>query len=227
MADAIEEDFMKRGDLFGLEFHEGYVFFSIESWGFSQYRPYDDLDEISAQSDSGQVRLEDTDSKDITYIKPGTAKVLHLAIGQRPASLRRYTYYPENSELRHQIPNLTNPSARGGDDYGFVDGHDSPFEQPTDASEMVVPPGVHLNHVFYNPNQNKPVKPSLNIRMREYKVQFLHPKQDKDQIRRIISPGSPAPIYPVGTIDSQENLSATKWTIDPVPDDEVRKIRRG
>lgn len=225
MADPIEDNFMKRGDLFGLEFNEGYVFFSVESWSFAQYRPYDLLDEISAQGDSGQVRLEDSDSRDITYLSPGVPKVLHVSIGQRPVSLRRYTYFPENADLLHQVPNLTNPSARSGDDYGFVDGSDSPYGEPTDADELVIPPGVHLNHVFYNPNQNKPIKPSLNIRMREYKVQVLDPKKDKDQIRRIVSPGSPAPIYSVGTIDTQENISATKWDADPIPADTVEKIR--
>lgn len=226
MADPVEENFMKRGDLFGLEFHEGYAFFSIESWGFSQYRPYSELDKIGPRSDSDFVRLENAEGDDITYVPPNTDKVLHVSIGQRPASLRRYTYFPENSNLLHQIPNLTNPSARGGDDYGYVDGNDTPYEEPTDAEELVIPPGIHLNHVFYNPNQDKTVRPVLNIKMREYKVNHLDPQRDKNQIRRIVSPGSPAPIYPVGTINVQENASKTKWDFKPVSKDKVVDIRR-
>jgi len=226
MADPIEENFMKRGDLFGLEFHEGYAFFSIESWGFNQYRPYTGLDKIGPQSGSGFVRLEDDTGDDITYVPPNTDKVLHVSIGQRPASLRRYTYYPENSNLLHQIPNLTSPSARGGDDYGYVDGNNTPYEDPTDAEELLIPPGVHLNHVLYNPNQNKTVRPVLNIKMREYKITHLDPNKDKNQVKRIVSPGSPAPIYPVGTIGSQENVGATKWDVELASRDDVVDIRR-
>jgi hypothetical protein len=226
MVKSIEESFMDRGDLFGLEFHEGYVFLAVESWSLNQFRPYTDIGEVNPSDSSETKRLEDSSGDDIIYTQAGQKKVLHVGIGQRPASLRRYTYFPENAKLLHQVPNLTASSARSGDNYGFVDGTDTPYDEPSDAEELVIPPGIHLNFTFFNPNQNDSVVPSLNIRMREYNVSFLDPKEDIDQIKRVISPGSPMPIYNVGTLDSKERLDETDWDAQPMSPTEVGKLRR-
>lgn len=226
MVESIESSFMDRGDLFGLEFHEGYVFMAVESWSLNQFRPYTDVGEIAPGDSSSTERLEDKSGDDIIYTESGQKKVLHVGIGQRPASLRRYTYYPENSKLLHQIPNLTSSSARNGDNYGFVDGTDTPYDKPSDAEELVVPPGIHLNFTFFNPNENDSVIPSLNIRMREYNVSFLDPDKNLDQIKRIIAPGSPMPIYDVGTLDSKERLDETDWDIEPLSASDVTELRR-
>lgn len=227
MVESVEKRFLHRGDLFGLEFHEGYVFMAVKSWSLNQYRPYNGVGEISPEGSTDAERLKDDSGDDIIYMDSGQAKVLHVSIGQRPASVRRYTYYPENAKLLHQIPNLTTSSARSGDDYGYVDGSDTPYDKPSDAEEIVVPPGVHLNFVFHNPSQNKSVKPTLNIRMREYNITFLDPDSDRDMIKRIISPGSPMPIYNVGTLNAKENIDETDWDVRPMRQSEVDKLRRG
>jgi len=123
---SIDEKFLESGDLFVLKYSNGYKFFEVETWKTLKFRPYD-VGTVSAGSTQGFERLTDVNGDDILYVEQGDSLVLHASIGMSPASVRRYTNFPESENRLRTIPNLPNPSARNGDDYGFVDGEDSPF----------------------------------------------------------------------------------------------------
>lgn len=216
----IDSKFLDSGDLFALKFQEGYVFLSVENREIAKYRPYSNLEDLGSQSNlsSGQQRLDEpNDSDDILYVpSDDDLTVIHTGIGIKPHFIRMYTRYPEEEGILGTIPNLAAPSSRAGDPYGYVDGYDSPYDQPTDALELWIPPKSHLSFDFYNPDVDQH-EPILNIRMAEYKVNLVDPRSDIDVARRVLSPGSPMPVNPVGTVDKQVTFRLqNEWGVTPM-----------
>lgn len=219
----IEEKFLDVGDLFGLRFNEGMVFLEVQGWEQNRYSPYTGVGEVNSQNSSGFQRLEDN-SDDILFVEKRKKKVIHTAIGMSPAHFRRYTNYPEGQNRLRRVPNLSTPTS--GDDFGYVDGNNSPYESPTDVEELFIPPGVHLDFDFYNAGKENQ-EPVLNIKMREYNIRPLNPRSSADQnaVGRIVSTGSPIPIAPVGGLDNQDNYDLEQhWGVSPISFTEARRI---
>lgn len=220
---SIENKFLRSGDLFAIKFNQGYVFLSVETWEQPDYKPYSRLGSVSSSSNLGYTQLEDSASDDILYVEDGEAKVKHAAIGHRPAILRRYTRYPEGEQPLGSINNIGSPSSQNGDDFGNVDGVESPYEEPTDKRELMIPPGVHVDFDFFNPDSESHT-PILNIKFREYNVIPLRPSRqnDRNKMKGILSPGSPMPIFPAGTKDRQIDYTLdNSWGVEPLSRREV------
>lgn len=213
---SIHEKFLDRNDLVVLKFNNGYTFAQIDGWEQYKFDPFNNIGSINPQDNSGFQRLQ-SDGDDILFIEGGTDKLLHASIGQSPGYIRRYTNFPEGQTRLRTPPNLDVPRSTAGHDYGYVDGDDSPYGTPTDAQELLIPPGVHLDFDFYNPDPNESVEPVLNIMMREYNIRVLDPNKHGDKVRRAMSPGTPIPTYPVGSIDNQVEFASTQagWDIEP------------
>jgi len=220
----IEEKFHNVGDLFGLRFSSGIVFLEVTGWTEVKYSPYTGFDPIPPGQGTDYQRLEDDESEDIIYVEQKEKKVIHGAIGHSPPSLRRYTNYPEDENRLRSLQNIGAPSS--GDNYGFVDGNDSPFNAPTDFEELYIPPGVHLNFSYFNPtNETKDLK--LNMKVREYNVRPLEPgnSADANAIRRIVNPGSPIPIANAGSPDSQARYTIEEhWGVPAISYNQARGI---
>lgn len=214
---SIEQNFLRTNDIFGLEFDSGFVFLQVKDWSEIQYDPYTDIGTIDPQRASQFQRLED-EGDDILHVEKSDGEVLHAGIGHKPAEVRRYTNYPEGENRLRTIPNLSVPRASSGDDYGYVDGEDSPYDVPTEAEELVIPPGRHIDFAFYNPNQDEAKQPVLNIRMRKYNVEPIDPNRRTETARRVLSPGSPMPTYPVGGMNAKDSMGnlAREWDVSPV-----------
>lgn len=215
----VGEKFLNRRDLFGLKFSDGYVFAEVESKEFSQYGPYDSIEVNGTEGDplgpgeASEFQTLTHNGDEILHIS-GREKqeVIHASIGQYPQSIRRYTNYPEASNRMHQIENLSAP--RRGSEYGYVDGYDSPFNNPSDAEELIIPPEVSLDFAFSNPSSRQKDL-MANIVLTTYGINVIDPRQNKDTVKRILSPGSPMPIYPVGTGFDQIEYELN-WGVDPV-----------
>lgn len=220
---SIEQKFLDTGDLFGLKFNQGFVFLEVEGWQQVKYAPHTQIGEVSANDNTSFQRLEDPDADDILYVEKEKTKVIHAGIGHSPAQIRRYTNYPDSSNRLRRIPNLSTPTA--GDDFGYVDGDDSPYSNPTDAEELFVPPGVHLDFDFYN-DDTDPHEVIVKILMRVYNVNPLNPMNSKDRnaVKKVMSPGSPVPIGFVGTPDNQDTYDlATHWGVEPMTREQINK----
>lgn len=223
---AIDEKFLSVGDLFGLRFSEGVVFLEVDGWEQNVYSPYDEVGEIAGGDSSGWERLED-DGDDILYVEKKDEKVLHAGIGHSPSHVRRFTNYPEGENRLRTMPNLNTP--RPGDDFGYVDGNESPYDRPTDAEELFIPPGVHLDFNFFN-GDTETHEPIISIKLREYNVSAISPNtsQGRNAIRRVVAPGSPIPVANVGSIDRQANFDlADFWGTEPVSDSKIEEIKGG
>ena len=224
---AIQEKFLDEGDLFGIKFNQGLVFCEVQGWTQTKYDPYTQYGNVGAGQSTGFERLDDPDGDDILYVENDQLKVKHVAIGHTPAILRRYTNYPEGENRLRAINNLGSPVP--GDNYGFVDGEDTPYETPTDAEELFVTPNQHLDFNFFNPD-TEAHEVTLKISMREYNIQTLDPNDNVDQnaIRRIIKPGSPMPVVPADSKDRQVDFTLQKfWNVEPITEGRARRVSRG
>lgn len=223
---SIESKFLNTGDLFAMRFADGLIFLEVTGWQQNRYAPYNGVEEVPPESSSGFQRLED-DGDDILYIEKRKKKVIQAGIGVSPSQIRRYTNFPEGEVRLRSLPNLSTP--RSGDDYGYVDGEDSPYGEPTDAEELWIPPGVHLDFNFHNADK-KPATPIANIKLREYNVRTLNPNNSSDAnaIKRIVAAGSPMPIVPAGGIDRQVDFDLQEfWDADTITFDEARNLGGG
>lgn len=228
----IEQRFLDRRDLFGLQFREGFVFFEVMDLELLKYRPYSELNTIQPDSNHGSTRLYDDlagEKDEILFSAKGVEKVLHGGIGIYPENLRMYIEYPEGTKKRGNWPNLSVRSARNGDDYGNIAGYESGYDSVTDFSELYIPPGINLAFDFYNPT-NEPVDPLLNLKFMEYQVRVLDPSNsnDLDQIARVYAPGSPMPLAPVGTLDSKTRFNMEdSWGVQPMSRGQLKDEVRG
>lgn len=219
----ITEKFLDEGSLFGISFSQGIVFLEVTGWEQVKFSPYDEIGAVQPGSQSGFQRLNDSSGDDILFVEKREKKVLHTGIGMSPRFMRRYTNYPEGEVRLRRMPNLGTPT--GGDDFGYVDGSDSPFNEPTDAEELMIPPGVHLDFNFYNPD-NEQRTPVLNIVNRVYRVRPLDPNNsdDKKMIERIVAPGSPMPIHPAGSPRRKTDYELKQhWGVEPISREEAKK----
>lgn len=221
----IQEKFLDVGDLFGLEYNEGYVFCEVTGWSQSKFSPHTGVGQVAADSSSGFDRLQDPSGDDILYVEEAEQKVNHVGIGHSPDVIRRYTNFPESEHRLRKIPNLSTPTP--GDDFGYVDGGDSPFNEPTDVEELFVPPGVHLDFAFYN-NDDEQHRVVVNVMMRTYNIRPLDPNNNSDRnaISRIMSPGAPIPVMPVGSTDNQAGYGNLEryWGVSPVNERKARQL---
>jgi len=220
----IREKFMNEGSLFGLKFREGYIFFEITGWDQVKFEPFEQISAIPSTQSSGFTRLEDSSGNDVLFVEKGDKKVIHASIGMTPDFVMRYTNYPEGQNRLRNLPNLTTPTV--GDNYGFVDGSDSPYDGPTDAEELFIPPGVHLDFNFYNPDAVER-QPLLNILTRVYNIRLLDPSdnQDSSMISRIVSPGSPMPVHPVGSVRNQKKFDlGDNWQVRPISRTQAKEL---
>lgn len=226
----IRQKFLGKNDLFGVEFKRGTVFLEVEGREDVSYSPHDNLSSVTSQSDSGYNELQDPDNADdkIVYVPDGKQKVLHVGMGHFPPILRRYTRYGDIHLREHA--NIGKPDGRNGDDFGHIDGERSPYEEPTDAEELLVVPNTSIEFNFYNPDNNNDHSPVLNIPMMEYNIKPLNPNRapHRKAIKRVASPGSPMPIFKAGGLGSQVRYQLeTDWGVPKVKDSQIENIVGG
>jgi len=218
----ITDKFLNEGSLFGLKFRQGYTFIEVTGWEQVKYEPFVGVGSIGPKASSGFSRLNDPSGDDVLHVGKGNKQVIHAAIGCEPAFIRRYTNYPEGQNRLRTMPNLGTPVS--GDNYGYVDGTDSPYSDPTDAEELMVPPGTHLDFNFYNPDSRER-EPVLSIMTRVYDIRVLDPSDSDDasSIARIVAAGSPMPIYPVGSTRNQKRYKLNdEWGVQTISREQAK-----
>lgn len=229
MAKPIEQKFLDDRDLFALRYAEGLVFLEVEEWEDTEYERYTQLEDIESGTslDGGYQRLEDSSNDDILFIpQDDDTTVLHVGIGIAPTQIEMFVGYPEGDRSRGSLPNLGARPTPGAN-FGGIDGRDSPYTEPTEEAEFVIPPNRRIGFNFQNTG-NDTHYPNLKLMIRKYNVSVLDPNGREGEInaiRRVAAPGSPAPIKKVGNMDNkaQFNLSA-EWRVQPISLKEARLL---
>jgi len=183
----IVKKFLLPNHLFALEFDEGMTFGRVVRRRILHYKPYSLINaagttvDIAASSAQGELYLRDSRNvqTDILHLTDTTEKgfpwFLHGAIGWKPHQILVYPRIPEGKDIPGKFPDIDPIQPSEGDLTGYYSGQESPYDQPTDFMEYVIPPKTHIGHEFYNLDDSRAHNPVANILFALYHVKFFPP----------------------------------------------------
>jgi len=235
----IREKFLENNYLFALLFREGLVFGRTVKRRICVYKPWALIDsagnavDIAASSHAGEYRFRDprNTNVDILYLDTATSAgypwILHGAFGIRPPKVRMYLRIPEGKEIPGKFPSLDPIKPASGDSVGYIDSELSPYEEPTDYSEIIIPPKVHIAAEYYNTDDTRAHQPVLNIMFAVYWFQPLSVEKHRRLIGAIARREVPAAFLTVGVGDYPLELGGlrTEWEVEPLSIDEAAELR--
>jgi len=226
-SDKIESRFLDSRDFFALRYQQGLIPLEVDEYEDTKYEEFTNLEDIEGGTslNNGFQRIEDTNSDDLLFVPSDDEDVvMHVGLGIAPSLIEAYVSYPEGTRNMGSIPDLSTTPTPGNNIGGF-NGDDSPYNSPTVISEMVIPPKQHIEMNFYNPGDDSH-EPMLRFVYRKYRVRTLDVSnsQDRNAISRIVKPGSPAPIFPVGNFDRKADYNMNQeWGISPMTRSELER----
>ncbi len=235
----IQNKFLQGNYLQALQFKEGFVFIRVIARQIIQFKPYNVITTggaavyLAPQTGSGDIQLRDPNSlqNSVLFVPQNLPfQLLHVGIGIRPIQIKAFIRYPDASTVMGGWPNLNavNPSASPNYEYGYFSSVESPYESPTDYTEMFIPVNTQIGFEFWN---SEPIaggagglpgnsyQPALNILAANYSIQVLNPTQQPDQtlIWKIATRAVPAAYNIVGAFLSplSYQLDST-WLVSPI-----------
>jgi len=243
----IASKFMENNYLFALQFREGFVFGRTIRRRIMNHKPWSLIDadgsavEISPSGHQAALRFRDprAPARDILYLSSttnaGLPWFLHGAFGIEPQQVHMYLRQPEGETIPGKFPNLNPVRPDHGDDFGYLNSLISPYHEPTDWVEVVIPPGMHISAEYYNKDPDRTIRPKINILFALYWVELFKPETHPDLIANIAArkyEGAKAAFLTVGFGDWPENMGdilMKDWDVKPMSLDEARALseRRG
>lgn len=220
----IEKKIIQENYLIGLGFSDGYVFFrAVRREIFPLL--YDLFAEISDFAGTGTV-----DMAALQYISPKELKsdtlsatnilevkeethIYQTFYGLSPSATRVFTAYPRETEINQLDVGLHLPTYAI---FGFLDGFESPIDEPSPRSINFIPRGPKLAFAFYNPTNNK-IKPLMRFVINRLKVEVI---KDVDLIMKILERRREATLATIGGIDGWTPGAAQYqkwWGVQPIP----------
>lgn len=235
----IVDKFLHPNYLFALEFQQGFVFGRVIRRRACLYKPYYLIDQngnaVSIGPLSAQAELQFRDPRNtansIPYlgqtINSGYPWIMHGSFGISPQYINAYPRMPAGKDISGHFPNLdpTRPSA--GDNTGFVNGLLSPYDEPTDWLEIVIPPMQQLGCEYYNKDTYRTFQPKLNLHFCTYWFQVLNPPRFNRLISAIAMRQVPCAFHKVGFGDQPLDIGANvqkDWEANPMDLDEAAAL---
>lgn len=227
----IVKKFLEPNYFLALQFREGFVFGRVVARRICQYKPWALIDsdgtvvDIAASTAQAELRFRDprNAANDILYLDSSTNAgfpwVYHGAIGIKPQYVYMYPRYPEGKEIPGKFPEVDPIRPSSGDLLGYVNGLKSPYQDPTDYVEWVIPPHIHVAAEYYNHDPSRAHNPALNILFALYWFQTFSKARLPNLIRRIASREVPAAFLKVGFGDFPHDLGsalAKDWKVEPL-----------
>lgn len=232
----IVKKFLEPNYLFALQFREGFVFGRVIARRICQYKPWQLIDsdgdvvDISASSAQAELRFRDprNAANDILYLDTSTNAgfpwFFHGAIGIKPQYVYMYPRFPETKEIPGKFPNVDPIRPATGDLLGYVNQLKSPFQDPTDYVEWVIPPKIHVAAEYYNHDPSRVHNPAMNLLFALYWFQAFSRVMYPNLIRRIAAREVPAAFLKVGFGDLPHDLGSrlkTDWATEPLTLDQA------
>jgi hypothetical protein len=240
----ISEKILQPNFLMALEWKEGWIFARVVRKRIMIYKPYPLIDQggsaviIPPRTYKGEYRLRDprNPANTILYLDTATDAgypwILHGGIGLKPNQIRMYPKFPEGQAIPGKFPNIDPIQPSKGDATGYVDSTYSPYDNPTDFIEYVIPPKYHIGFEFFNVDPLYAYQPVLHIYFALYHFQILQPS-DKPSIqnrliRQIASRQVPAAFLTVGYTSDPLPISEQlmrEWNAKPITLDEALSLK--
>ena len=170
------------------DFREGFIFGRVIRRRIVRNKPYKLIDangnavDIPANDFQEALLFRDprNTQNDILFlqnsINSGWPWILHGAFGIKPQQIRVYLRFPRGEAFPGRFPNVDPIRPRSGDDLGYFDELDSPFEEPTDFIEVTIPPQREVEAEFFNVDLLRAHQPRLNILFSVYWFQIWDPE---------------------------------------------------
>lgn len=235
----IQKKFLRQNHLMAIEFKEGFLFGRVVRRRICHYKPYSLIDaggntvDIAASDSQDELWLRDPRNKanDVIYLDVTTNKgfpwMLHGAIGWKPHQILVYPRIPEGSNIPGRFPNVDPIQPTAGDKTGYYSGMESPYEEPTDFMEYVIPPKTHVGHQWYNPD-DRTHNPVGNLLFALYHFELFKPDTIHNRIIRDIALRHvPAAYFTVGFTSDLLPLGDTvkkDWDAVPIKLDEAQRL---
>lgn len=207
---SIEDKFLRQNYLFGLQFSDGWMFGRIITRNFCRYKPYKLINtagtatSIAASTHQSELLIKDPRNTDNdmlymnSYISPdGYPWFYHFALGIKPVGIRAWIRYPETTDIPGKFPELDPISPTNNEDLGYFTWEDSPYEGPTEYTEMVLMPKTRISLEYYN-TTSETQKPVLNISTMVYRFEVLDKISNPHLISQIASGQRPAALFRIG-----------------------------
>lgn len=143
---------------------------------------------ISANSGVDYQRLHDDNGDDLLRNDDNQFRAYHVSLGVRQPEVRVYPRIPENENGGGwTYLSGSEPDPTQGDNFGFVSGYETDFEDPSTKLEtMVWYEGVQTEHQwgFFNTDPQRDVDPILSLRGRGYE---LRPVTEEDAMLNLLA----------------------------------------
>ena len=232
----IVQKFLEPNYLMALQFREGFVFGRVVSRRICQYKPWELIDsngdgvDIAALSAQAELRFRDprNSANDILYldssVNAGFPWIYHGAIGIKPQYVYMYPRFPETKDIPGKFPEVDPIRPGTGDLLGYVNELTSPYEDPTDYVEWVIPPHVHVGAEYYNKDPDRAHRPVCNILFALYWFQAFSVDKFGWLIKKIATREVPSAFLKVGFGDFSHDLGSAlerDWGIKPLDLDEA------
>lgn len=234
----IKEKLLQTNFLLSLEFYEGFVFGRVIRRRICNYEPWPLIDangdavDIAASGHQAELRFRDPNNteNDILYLEFSTNSgypwILHGSIGIKPQQISMYPRFPEGKEIPGKFPNIDPIQPSAGHNVGYVDSLRSPYEEPTDWVEYVIPPGQRLAAEYYN-HDSRVHQPVMNLLFATYWFQALTREKNGRLIADIANRRIPATLLTVGFGDAPIELGdmlKKDWSVEPMSLDEASAL---
>lgn len=226
----IADRFLYPNYLFALEGDEGFLFGRVVRRRICEYRPYPLIDaagtavNIAPATHQAELRFRDprNTQNDILYLdgttNAGYPWFMHGAIGIKPHQIKMYLRSPEGKDINGKFPNVDPIQPTVGDDFGYIDEVISPYLEPTDRAEVVIPPLQHIGAEYYNEDTVKTIQPVMNLSFAVYWADFFHVGLDDVIIGRIARREIPATYLRIGygndALEFGDSL-LRDWKVEP------------
>lgn len=207
----IQKKFLRRNHLMVLEFDKGFLFARVVRRRICHYKPYSLINaagttvDVAASSAQAELWLRDPRNKanDVLFLDVNTDVgfpwLLHGAIGWKPHQIRVYPRIPGGADIPGKFPNIDPIQPSSGDKTGYYSGMESPYEDPTDFMEYVIPPKTHIGHEWYNPD-TEAHNPVANILFALYHFSLFKPDTIHNRLIRAMAMRTvPAAYFTMGT----------------------------
>lgn len=206
----IQQKFLERNYLFMMQWRKGFLFGKVIDRQINLYKPWPLIDAdgtaviISTSTYSGPYYFRDPRNtiNDILYLdintNAGWPWFLHGSVGIKPQQIYMYLKFPERKDLEGKYPNIDPVRPTLGDDVGYINSLYSPYEEPTDFHEYVIPPRLHMDVEFYNKDENFKHRPVCNLLFATYWFQVLRSDVHRNLIKKMALREIPTAIFRIG-----------------------------
>lgn len=137
--------------------------------------------------------------------------VYQVFMGIKPSAIRQYLYYPTEASRRGlDIKPIFSKSP-----YGYIDGFTSPYDTPSEQTEIWIPRDIDVGFAWHNP-LNTAEQIDLNLLIVKYLVKVI---RDADTVEAMVRGKVPSRIATVGGM-SGESLgynSRNVYNTDLIP----------